>query len=396
LNTPRHNSPLDNILAQCLDEVLRGTQTIDDCLQRFPQYADELKLALSVALLTARLKSPELAGDKVDALEARLRAKMNASKPRNVIHLPMIPIVVSRMAATVALVVLLALGSGAGLVAASSDSLPGDTLYGIKRLWEAIVLVIMALTDQFDDFTLHLAEVRLDEVKKLDELARLNQSALVDLYSATAKAISNADSDREQRAVADYMEEAQTALQAIQAPAQAAPVYRDVVNLMSPVFRADGSLQPPANDMPPSLTSIITPTATATATPTATATATLSPTHTATDTDTPTPTDTATTRPTTTPRIPPTPTRTPTPSPTITPSPTLTLTPTSTWTPLPIPTVQTFVPPTRVSPQPSGGDEHTPAPNDQNSATARVRETQQSVYLTQTAGPPAATSTSTP
>jgi hypothetical protein len=34
-------------------------------------------------------------------------------------------------------------------------------------------------------------------------------------------------------------------------------------------------------------------------------------------------------------------------------------------------------------------------PGDQTSATARVRETQQSVYLTQTAGPPA-TSTSTP
>jgi hypothetical protein len=320
---------------------------------------------------------------------------MSASKPRNVIQLPVMPVAISRMAASVAIVLLLALGSGAGLVAASSDSLPGDTLYGIKRLWEAIVLVIMSLTDQFDGFTLHLAEVRLDEVKQLDDLARLNQSALVDLYSATAKAISSADSENEQAEVADYMEAAQATLEEVEVPAQAAPVYQDVVHLMTPVFRTDGSLQPPANDMPPSLTSVVTPTATATVTPTTTPTPTLSATPTATSTDTPTATDTATTRPTSTPRIPPTPTRTASPSPTITPSPTLTVTPTSSWTPLPIPTVQTFVPPTRVSPQPGGGDERTPVVGDQNSATARVRETQQSVYLTQTAGPPA-TSTISP
>ncbi len=396
MNEPRYSQKFDDILAQCLDDVLRGAQTIDDCLQRFPQYADELRPALHIALLTSRLKSPELAGDKVDALEARLQAQMNASKPGNIIHLPVIPVAVSRMVATVAIVVLLALGSGAGLVAASSDSLPGDTLYGIKRLWEAIVLVIMSLTDQFDGFTLQLAEVRLDEVKKLDELSRLNQSALVDLYSATAKAISNADSASEQTELADYMEEAQGALEDIEVPTGAESVYQDVVNLMTPVLRADGSLQPPASDLPPSLSATITPTPTATMTSTATDTPTLSPTPTATYTDTPTATNTATSRPTSTPRIPPTPTRTPSPSPTRTPSPTLTLTPTSTWTPLPIPTVLTFVAPTRVTPQPGGGDERTPAPNDQNSATARVRETQRSVYLTQTAGPPDATSTSAP
>jgi hypothetical protein len=57
--------------------------------------------------------------------------------------------------------------------------------------------------------------------------------------------------------------------------------------------------------------------------------------------------------------------------------------------------VPTLIAPTRVSPQPGTGGS-TPVPGNQNSATAQVRQTQQSVYLTQTAGPPAATSTSTP
>jgi hypothetical protein len=397
LSQPRNIPTFDDILAQCLDDVLRGDETIDDCLKRFPEYADELKLALQIALLTSRLKSPELAEGKIDLLEARLRSQFAAQKPRNIIHLPLIPLAISRMAAAIAIVVLLAFGSGAGLVAASADSLPGDTLYGIKRLWEAIVLVILSLTDQFDDFTLHLAEVRLDEVKRLDERARLNESALVDLYSATAKAISSADSQSEQDAVVRYLEQAQSSLETITVPAEAMIVFRDVVNLMTPVYRLDGKLQPPASELPPSLSVPAMPasTATATLTPTATATATASPMATATDEPTSTPSDVPTRRPSSTRRIPPTPTRTPSPSPTITPTPTLTVTPTSSWTPLPIPTVPTLFAPTRVSPQPGAGGS-TPIPGNQNSATAQVRETQQSVYLTQTAGPPAATSTSTP
>jgi len=282
-------------------------------------------------------------------------------------------------------------------VAASSDSLPGDTLYGIKRLWEAIVLVILSLTDQFDDFTLHLAEVRLDEVKRLDERARLNEIALVDLYSATAKAISSADDQYEQAEVTEYLEEAQAALEAIDPPAEAAPVYQDVVNLMTPVYRADGSLQPPASEMPPSLIVTVTPVPTATVTLTPTLTATETPTPTATETATPTdtPTNPPTRRPSSTRRIPPTPTRTPSPSPTLTPTPTVTVTPTPSWTPLPIPTVPTLIAPTRVSPPPGTGGS-TPVPGNENNATVQMRETQRSVYMTQTAGPPAATSTSTP
>ncbi len=390
MNEPRYTSELDDILALCLDDVLRGKQTIDDCLQQYPEYAPDLELALSVAMMTVRLKSPEMAADRVDALESRLRAQMPA--PRKIIQFP---IAISRLAASVAIVLLLAFGSGAGLVAASSDSLPGDPLYGIKRLWEAIVLVIMGLTDQFDGFTLHLAEVRLDEVKALADLGRLDQTALIDLYSATAKAITNADSADEQDAVTDYLADATDVLESVEARADDVPVYRDVVTLMTPVVGSDGRLQPPISEIPPSLNAIATVTPTATPTLTATTTATSEPSLTpvATDTDAPLSTDAPSA--TNTPRIPPTPTRTPSPTPTITPSPTLTVTPTSSWTPLPIPTVPTLIAPSRLSPQPGGSNGRTPVPGGSD-ATAQMRETQQAVYLTQTAGPPQVTSTNTP
>ncbi len=396
MNEPRYTPEFDDILAECLDALLRGRQTIAECLERYPDYAGELKPALQIALLTSRLKSPELPHNRADALEARLRSRIAAHPPRKMIQLPLMPVAISRMAAAIAIVLLLAFASGAGLVTASANSLPGDPLYGVKRLWEAIVLVVLSLTDQLDDYSLHLAEARLDEVKELDDDGRLNQAALADLYTATAKAIRFADTNPEQAAVTRYLDEAEDILQGVHPAAAVMPIYHDVLTLISSVRQPDGSLQTPMSDTPPSLNAPnFTPTATLTPSPTPTAAATLTPTptNTATDTDTPSPTPTDTS--TSTPRIPPTPTRTPSPSPTMTLTPTVTPSPTASWTPLPIPTVPTVVSPTRIAPQPSENDEGTPS-GGAASETAPVRQTQQSVYLTQTAGPAAATSTSTP
>src|SRR6185436_15257988 len=91
--------------------------------------------------------------------------------------------------------------------------------------------------------------------------------------------------------------------------------------------------------------------------------------------------------PTPTSRIPATATRTPTFTPSPTYTPTLTPSPTMTWTPLPLPgtippitNANTAVPTGIVPTRP-------PANIPTSDATERVRATQQSVYLTQTAGP---------
>jgi hypothetical protein len=393
LNTQQTTPELDNILAQCLEDVLRGKQTIANCLESYPEYAEELKPALQIALMAARLKSPEMSAERVDALGARLRIKMAAQPTRRVVKFPAAAAGLSRLAATLILVFLLALGSGAGLVAASADDMPGDSLYGIKRFWEAIVLALSSLVDQFDDFSLHLAEVRLDEVAKLDERGQLDQIALIELYRATARAISASKADND-AAVAEYLAEAQAVLAAIAPPSEATPVYRDVVTLMTPIHQANGRLQAPANDTPPSLggPAIVTETPTSTPTPTFTATLIPSPTDVPTLTETPVPS--VTPSPTSTSRIPPTPTRTPSPTPSMTPPPTVTLSPTASWTPLPLPQFPTSSGvPIRVTPQPGSGDERTPVSNATSDGTEYVRETQQSVYLTQTAGPPGPTAT---
>ena len=67
------------ILNDCLDAVLDGSRSVDDCLAAYPEYADLLALDLRAAALTARLKSPQMRDSSVGALEARLRAQISAN-----------------------------------------------------------------------------------------------------------------------------------------------------------------------------------------------------------------------------------------------------------------------------------------------------------------------------
>jgi hypothetical protein len=173
----------------------------------------------------------------------------------------------------------------------------------------------------------------------------------------------------------------------ITAPVGSEAVFKDVQDAVAPERIQDGIAIPLTSEVPPSLSSAPAPLATATpptAAPTSTPVPSDTPSPTPTATDTPSPTATSTPSNTPTPRIPATATRTPTLTPSPTNTPTLTPSPTLTWTPLPLPYIppissaDTPVPPGIV---PTDVPQHLPTLD----ATERVRATQQSVYMTQTA-----------
>jgi hypothetical protein len=369
------------ILDECLRDVLRGARTIEQCLERYPEYAADLKPALQIGLLTSRLKSPEMPSISVDRLENRLRERMTSNAKPKIVRLRFAPF--AKLAAMIAIVFFVALGSGAGAVAASSNAVPGDWLYGLKRLWEAIVLALTPLTGQVDDLWLHMADRRLDEVEELSQRGQLTDSALLELYMAMAQAITLADAETEPELMV-YLSEAQATLVRIQPPLQDEALYRDIMRLTAPTIRDDGSLEAPSVS-PPSLS--FTPTSTLTATAARTATATPTERREMLPTLPVTAMETVTATHTSTPRVPPTATRTPTPtsSPTasITPSPT----PTATWTPLPLPTLPGSTPIVWPTARSSSGGQEQPTNTPDIQATVRLRETEMSVYLTQTAGP---------
>lgn len=362
-------------LHTCIEALRADQATLEDCLRQYPQYADLLRVELSAALLVARLKSPVMAEEKVDALEARLRAQM-AAAPR-ITSLPpgrrswSLPL--SRLAAAVLIVLLCSFAAGGGVVAASADDMPGDSLYEVKRWWESVVLWVMGIIGRLDDAWLQLAQTRLQEVQYLAGLGQLSSESLDELRLAAESVVIFADT-LSTPDVITFMEAGRASLNQHIIPDDLTRAAFDrVIHALTPALDPQGRLM--LVDMP-AQTQFIDHA------PTATPTLTASPTTTPILTETPT--LTATPSPTATSRIPATATRTPT----LTPSPTLTVTPsptvTATWTPLPLvfstPSGSSSSAPVIEQSQGVGG---TPVPT--GFATFWVRATQQSVYMTQTA-----------
>ncbi len=396
MNETPFSSELDTLVEACLDALLRGEITLEQVLQRYPQHAADLKPLLQMALLTSRLKAPQMSAERVQALDKRLRAQANKTsqpQPKIVIWQPL-----ARLAAAVVIVALLAFGSGAGLVSASTDTLPGDALYPVKRAWES-ARVTFAPAGQQDDVWLEIARTRLAECIVLNEQQRLNEQALIDLYTATAQAIRTADTTTMSEVIV-YAQEVQVTMATITPPPNAQLLYNDVWVMTT--LKPDGTLPIPPEVPPSQQVDIIAPTLTPTIvlTPEATVEVTIEVTAEVTDEATQEATVELTVEitdeaeGTRTPRIPVTATRTPTFTPTATATPTGTLpsaTPTLTPPPiggqppfgfvtLPPNVTATNVPQTPVFPT--------------IDATVPIRDTQRAVYLTQTAGPPLMTPSS--
>lgn len=384
MNEQKFSPEFDQILAECLDDVLRGRKTISECLAQHPQHAQELKPLLQAGLLTSRLSSPEMRPEAVERVGQQLR---ESASVRLVSTKRRLPLGLSRLAAVVLVALLLAFGGGGGLVAASANTVPGDTLYSVKRLWEALMLALAQLLGQGNDARAQLARTRLFEVEALDAQGGLSQEALIELHRAIYELTLHHNADN-QGAILAFMTQLRDTLSALKPAPAAQGVYDDLTSLAITSVQ-NGIPQVPSNALPDSVlqsTATFTPTISPTPEPSSTLTATMTPTSTIPppSTETPTITLTPSITPTETPRIPATATRTPSPTPSPTLSATPSPTPTATWTRIPLPGqtpiggISTTQPPERI---PSD----TPIPLPSYAATERVRETQQSVYMTQTA-----------
>ncbi len=137
----------------CINRLAAG-QSIGDCLQAYPQYADELEPMLEIGGLVERTQASPF---EVSAAQTRVRARVNAQlRTRPARH------AYGRLTALVAslLVVLVA------VLITAENSLPGDPLYAVKRFSENARASLIG--EQF-------AGRRLDEIRALEALKRPEQ-----------------------------------------------------------------------------------------------------------------------------------------------------------------------------------------------------------------------------
>ena len=179
----------DDILELCLDRMAKG-DTIEQCLESYPEQAAELEPLLTAALCAAKASSVIEPRPEFQRLaKQRLLSTIAAKEKKKIEH---------RMpfwgwqrrwavALTVVLVILLA---GVSTVTASASSLPGDTLYPVKTATEDVQGFFTFGSEAKANFYTKLAQRRLDELKLLVEKNRqIPQSLLAVMNKETDGAI---------------------------------------------------------------------------------------------------------------------------------------------------------------------------------------------------------------
>jgi len=169
------NREFEEALQSCLDLIRGGRESVDSVVARYPEFADELRAQLEIALwLSTSSAALDPRPGFVSASRRRLVSKIQQE------HQPVMATPLTwgerlqqflsvQKVAPVAFVfiLMLALFVSGTVVSASQKSLPGDDLYTVKRTLEQIALATSL--DEVNDAELQIqfVENRLSEVQAL-------------------------------------------------------------------------------------------------------------------------------------------------------------------------------------------------------------------------------------
>lgn len=160
----------------CLQDIEKGVD-VESVLFRYPDLADELRPILEASAGAKNMAVPAPAPDAVRRNRAKVlqhAAQMREGKVRSSQRIWFASL--RRIAVTLAVVTVLFV-SGTGLVGASSNTLPGDNLYPVKRTWEGLRLFFTFNPLERESLEMEHENERLHEVQ---EVLAQGRSAEVD------------------------------------------------------------------------------------------------------------------------------------------------------------------------------------------------------------------------
>jgi hypothetical protein len=188
---------LEAILDECLHEMSIRGEGIEGCLQSCPQHAEQLAPLVQIADHIRKTDHPTLSVPATRAIEQRLlkrtaELRQARAKPSLSLPFPLRPLVT--VAATLMVVLALALAGGGGIVYASTDSLPGSPLYGVKRATEQVQLFLVPTETGRAELYIKFAQRRLEEVQALAEIKdQVDEEALAAMAEETRLALEEID-----------------------------------------------------------------------------------------------------------------------------------------------------------------------------------------------------------
>jgi len=156
----KDNMRIDDILNECLERLLAGNGTIEQCLQSYPQHAAELEPLLRTALAMDRAVRIEPGAEAKARVRYQLQLQMaEADKPRRSLRWNWQP-----RWAMAAMAVLLVFVLAGGSVVAADSSMPGSPLYPVKIATENVRLSLASNETEEAELLTAFADRRVDEI----------------------------------------------------------------------------------------------------------------------------------------------------------------------------------------------------------------------------------------
>jgi hypothetical protein len=227
----------DEILDECITRITLQGESVEECLTRYPEHSSDLEPHLRVLARAAQIYAFTPSAGAKERGRRRLQAELQVLRQqeagrrrRRLASAPSLPLGWHlRWVAATAVVVLLILGGGAGLIRASSNTLPGEALYPVKRATERVRLAL-----QFSEVgkaELHLAYIknRSQEMSRLllkGDTSRLEptEESLRHHLARATKIVGSVDDDQDLAGLRSRLEgTTHQALANLQLAAQEAP-----------------------------------------------------------------------------------------------------------------------------------------------------------------------------
>jgi hypothetical protein len=180
---------LDKVLADCLEAIEEGRLTIEDCQRRYPRYREQLRRLLPLASTlresTPVTPSPIFRRHARQRLLAKLPHHSQVHQPTqkkrslaDILRFPDRQAFKPAFQLLVILITVVTIGSGVTAVFASGETLPGDTFYFVKTVFEELQIRLTFDTAESTLVTLKFAQRRIGEMKSLAEKGRYEDIAL--------------------------------------------------------------------------------------------------------------------------------------------------------------------------------------------------------------------------
>jgi len=161
----------DNILDECLERILTRGETVEQCLESYPEQSAELEPLLRTALLTKRASAIKPRPEFRERARYQLRSalqEMEEKRERRSFFFGWQP----RWATAVIAALVFLLASG-GTVAAANNSMPDETLYPVKLATETVRLTLTPSALGKAELYVKLVDKRVDEIIRMADKGKM-------------------------------------------------------------------------------------------------------------------------------------------------------------------------------------------------------------------------------